>query len=212
MGKFKQYDRVQRVAGSRKGVINFVYGAGDRVKLQYPFPYAANGKEGKVTEVTATGLVGVDWDAGNNSHEHAGNIRLVSKAPVASTQTLAPEPPQAEPATSGSGFTQPQAPAEPLATFAAATIEPAVPAAPAMKAAADALAKVARSKPFFTADDVWAEVQDADIGSADRRLLGSLLVEAQKAGHVKSTDRTEHSKRRRSYTRVWQSLIAQAQA
>lgn len=74
------------------------------------------------------------------------------------------------------------------------------------RAAAKALVQVARTKRTLTADDIWDAIP-AGARPAEPRILGGFMLEAAKQGSIKATRGTRRSARRRSYTRVWKSLI-----
>lgn len=73
--------------------------------------------------------------------------------------------------------------------------------------ASRALLKIARIKKTLIADDVWAAMPVGSTTITDPRALGSFMTTMAKQGIIKSTNSTRKSPRRRSYTRVWKSLI-----
>lgn len=81
-----------------------------------------------------------------------------------------------------------------------------------MRAAVKALTKVARKNRAFTTDDVWASLAKTHPAgfNVEPRVLGSLMLQAQKQGAIAATDRTLKSIRPECHKRplrIWTSRI-----
>lgn len=81
----------------------------------------------------------------------------------------------------------------------------------ALADADEAVRTVARLQPFFTTDDVWAQLAAMGAPSfPEPRAMGAVFVRAEAAGVIAPTDDYEPSKRRachRRPLRVWRSLV-----
>lgn len=74
------------------------------------------------------------------------------------------------------------------------------------RAATKALIAIARKNETLTADDVWDKIP-ADQRPTEPRAMGGFMLSAASQKVIQATDKTRKSTRRRSYTRVWESLI-----
>lgn len=78
-----------------------------------------------------------------------------------------------------------------------------------MDMALAAVAQVARSKEFFTTDDLWEFVSQP----SEPRAMGAVMTRARNVGIATATDRTINSDRKECHARplrVWKSNILQA--
>jgi len=76
-----------------------------------------------------------------------------------------------------------------------------------------AILRIARRRPLFTTDDVWAEIAPIPTLTHEPRAMGAAMRRAQRAGWCKPTDEhwlTKRALAHRRPLRVWQSLLAGA--
>lgn len=82
-----------------------------------------------------------------------------------------------------------------------------------MARALDAVRKVARRRPTFTTDDVWAVLYQYDAVPDEPRAMGAVMIRARALGIVSRTDNYRNSARRRCHgrpVRVWISELPDA--
>lgn len=75
------------------------------------------------------------------------------------------------------------------------------------RAAVKALVQLARTKRALIVDDIWAALPEGTPMPADPRAMSGIISGAVKAGTLRATRTVRKSPRRRSYTKVWKSLL-----